>query len=173
MTEPFIGEIMLFGGNFPPLNWAFCDGQILSIQQHTALFALLGTTYGGNGTTNFALPDLRGRAPVHQGQGPGLSARTIGEQGGAEAVTLIGNQLPTHSHQARAAPVDGDRDSPAGAYWAPWSDTPYAAEPVNRVPMHPAAVNPVVGAGQPHENRSPFLALNFVIALAGIFPSFE
>ncbi len=119
------------------------------------------------------LPDLRGRAPVHPGQGPGLTPRVLGEQAGSELVTLIGNQLPTHTHQARAATADGTRNSPAGGYWAPWSDTPYAAGAVTRVAMHPAAVNPVPGSGQPHENRSPFLAVGFAIALAGVFPSFE
>lgn len=172
MSEPFVGEIMMFGGNFAPLGWAFCDGRVLPIQQNTVLFSLIGTTYGGDGQTTFALPDLRGRAPVHQGQGPGLSPYVIGERGGAEAVTLIGAHLPTHTHQPRATGVDGTVDSPAGAYWAPWSDTPYAGEPVGRTPMHPAAITPA-GGSQPHENRSPFLAMNFVIALQGNFPSFD
>lgn len=173
MTEPFLGEIMIHGCNFAPYQWAFCDGALLSIQQNTALYALLGTQYGGNGTTTFALPDLRGRAPIHVGQGAGLQPYVIGQAGGAEAVTLISNQLPTHSHQPRAATTDGSQDSPAGAYWAPWSDTPYAANPGARVPMSSAAINPAPGSGLAHENRSPYLAMNFVIALAGVFPSFE
>ncbi|GIJ74767.1 phage tail protein [Virgisporangium ochraceum] len=170
MSEPFIGEIRIVGWNFAPSQWAFCHGQLMNIQQNTALFALLGVTYGGNGTTTFGLPDLRGRAPVHQGTGAGLTPRTLGEQGGVEAVTLIGTELPTHTHQARASTVDGTLDSPSGAYWAPWSDTPYVGGPVARVPMNQAAVVPA-GSGQPHENRSPYLALNFVIALSGIFPT--
>jgi microcystin-dependent protein len=169
MSEPFIGEIRMFAGNFAPRHWAFCSGQLMSIAQNQALFSLLGTTYGGNGTQTFGLPDLRGRAPVHQGTGPGLSPRVIGEPGGTEAVTLISGQMPTHAHQARATAADGTQDSPAGAVWASWSDTPYTAGPGNAVPMNPAAVN-LSGGSAPHENRSPYLALSFIIALAGIFP---
>ena len=173
MTEPYIGEIMMCGFDYPPYQWAWCDGAIMSIQQNTALFALLGVQYGGNGTTTFALPDLRGRAPMNQGQGPALTPRTLGERGGSELVTLIGNELPTHTHQPRASTADGTRDSPADGYWAPWADTPYIGGAVSRVAMHPAAIDPASGSGLPHENRSPFLALGFAIALYGVFPSFE
>ena len=116
MSEAFIGEIRMFAGNFPPRGWQFCQGQLLSIAQNTALFSILGTTYGGNGQTTFALPDLRGRYPMQPGQGPGLSPRTLGEQGGSETVTLISNQMPAHTHSHTASGAQGDQVTPEGNF---------------------------------------------------------
>lgn len=170
MAEPFIGEIRMFGFNFAPSGWATCDGQLLSIAQNTALFSLLGTQFGGNGQTNFALPDLRGRVPLHQGQGPGLSPRTMGESSGSEAVTLLSSQLPAHTHP----------------FTPPCStDDPNAGSPKNNfpasvgTPIYATTANGNMGAGttgpaggsQPHSNLQPFLTVNFCIALQGIFPS--
>jgi microcystin-dependent protein len=166
--EPFIAEIRIFTGNFPPRGWAFCNGQILSISQNTALFSLLGTTYGGNGVTTFALPNLQGRFPMHPGQGAGLTPRTLGEDGGESVVTLTPANLAQHSHAMRAssegaasAPVNGLPGTPAAAkiYGATSNPTVLAD----------AAVSPSGGA-QPHNNMQPYLALNFIIALQGIFP---
>ncbi len=156
MTDPFLAEIRLFAGNFAPIGWAFCNGQILSIQQNTALFALLGTTYGGNGVSTFALPDLQDRVPIHTGGGqsaPGLSARTLGEVGGASSVTLLAGEMPHHGHAASSAVGSTDRATgnvPAvgGRY----------------------ADNPGTAQNQPHNNRPPYLGLTYLIALQGIFP---
>jgi microcystin-dependent protein len=178
--EPFLGQISIFGFNFAPRGWATCDGQILPIAQNTALFSLLGTTYGGNGQTTFALPDLRGRVPVHQGQGPGLSAYTIGEVTGTEAVTLITTQIPAHSHVAQsavnvAASSLAPSDDPSGA--VPTGGTQvniYTAAPDGTTKMNAGMVTTQVqpsGGSQPHENIQPLLCVNFCIALEGIFPS--
>ena len=180
MSEPFIGQIMLFAGNFAPRGWATCDGQILSIAQNTALFSILGTTYGGNGQTTFALPDLRGRAAIHQGQGPGLSQYSMGEVGGAETVTLIAPQMPAHNHtatltvNAAASPLSASDDPtnavPAGAS----GQNVYAGAPDGSTKMNAgmatAVINPA-GGSQPHENRHPYLCMTYCIALEGIFPS--
>lgn len=168
--DPFIGEIRMFGGNFAPKGWAFCNGQLLSISQNTALFSLLGTTYGGNGTTTFGLPDLRGRAPLHWGQGPGLSPYAQGEQGGQEQSTLIANQMPTHSHAANAASGGGNVTGPSGAVWAASTqrDTLYSNGGPGAT-MSPAAIGNA-GGNQPHENRQPYLTVSFIIALEGIYP---
>src|SRR5215831_4079907 len=116
MSEPFLGEIRMFGGNFAPRGWALCQGQLLSIAQNTALFSILGTTYGGNGQTTFALPGLRGRYPMQQGQGPGLSPRSLGEQGGSQTVTLLTNQMPAHTHSHLASAAQGDQVTPDGNF---------------------------------------------------------
>lgn len=173
MATPYIGEIRMFGGNFAPRGNAFCNGQIISIAQNTALFSLLGTTYGGNGQTTFALPNLQSRAPMHFGQGPGLSQRSLGEQDGVETVTLQTTQIPAHNHQATAQTGAGTQGSPAAATWATITvgrnQSPlYAPAPANTT-MNPAAIG-LAGGNQPHENMPPFLTINFIIATQGIFP---
>jgi microcystin-dependent protein len=172
MSEPFIGEIRMVGFNFAPRGWALCNGQILSIQQNTALFSLLGTTYGGDGRTTFALPDLRSRVPLHQGQGPGLSNRTLGEQSGQEAVTLTTAQLPAHAHSAQCSSGKGNTNSPTGKLWSKDAGVQSATYTGN-APDGAMAANAIgnTGNGQPHENMPPFLAVTFVIALEGIYPS--
>ena len=175
MSEPFIGEIRMFAGNFPPRGWQFCQGQLLSIAQNTALFSILGTTYGGNGQTTFALPDLRGRYPMQPGQGPGLSPRTLGEQGGSETVTLLTNQMPAHTHSHVASGAQGDQVTPEGHFNAVLVD-PNTQTPLNlyggtpSTTMNPASIG-AAGGSQPHNNMSPFLCVNFIIALEGIYPS--
>jgi microcystin-dependent protein len=170
MADNFVGEIRLVGFNFAPQGWALCNGQLLSIQQNTALFSLLGTQFGGNGTTTFALPNLQGSVPMDQGNGPGLTSRNMGETGGEESVTLLQNQLAAHNHapvQAVAGSSRSDKHSPVGAELAGHSTANvYAATPnANMAPL------PGNGQLQPHENRQPFLVMNFVIALNGIFPA--
>lgn len=172
MATPFIAQISLFAGNFAPRGWARCDGQLISIAQNTAVFSLLGTTYGGNGQTNFALPDLRGRSAVHSGEGPGLSERVLGETGGTEAHTLITSEMPAHSHSVAATTTDGNHYSPAGNLPAPdtaGGTTPYSAAAPNTT-MNPAMIRPA-GGGQPHNNRPPFLVVMHIMAMEGIFPS--
>lgn len=162
----FLGEIRLFAGNFAPMGWAFCDGSLLSISQNTALFSLIGTTYGGDGISTFGLPDLRSRVPIHAGPG-----YPLGQSGGVEAVTLTTAQLPAHTHLPRVSSAAGTQTSPAGNVWASGSGFPYAAPSVApNVTLDPAAVQPS-GGGQPHDNMVPFLAINFIIAMNGIFPS--
>jgi microcystin-dependent protein len=178
MSEPFIGQIMLFGGNFAPQGWAFCDGSLLSIAQNTALFSLLGTTYGGNGTTTFALPDLRGRAAVGFGQGPGLSNYDLGESTGSETVTLTVGQIAAHNHLVAANAAAATVPSPSGADLAQTVDSTrgavvntYSTPPMTApVTLDPATVKPSGGSGS-HSNIQPVLALNYIIALQGIFPS--
>jgi len=155
--EPFIGQVMLFAGTFAPQGWARCEGQIMSIAQNSALYSILGTTYGGNGTTTFALPDLRGRVPLGQGTGPGLSSYSTGETGGAETCTLIYNQIPAHVHEVAVGPASGD----AGV--ANVAGTASAVGGTSRT-------NPS-GGNQPHENRQPYIAMNYIIAIQGIYPS--
>jgi microcystin-dependent protein len=164
MSEPFLGEIKIISFNFPPKGWAFCNGQLLPINQNQALFSILGTTYGGDGRTTFALPDLRARTPLHVGNG-----FTLGERGGEEAHTLIVGELAAHTHTAIASSNTADQTSPANNYWAvSGTFTVYAASPNET--MDPQLVGPI-GGSQPHPNLSPYLVLNFVIALVGIFPS--
>jgi len=165
MAEPFLSEIRIFSFNFPPKGWATCSGQLLPINQNQALFALLGTTYGGNGQTNFALPDLRGRVPIHEGSG-----HTLGESGGQAAHTLTTSEMPTHNHLPNANSADGALQSPTGNFLGSNSERPYTADAVNLVAMNPTGTSNV-GGSQAHENRMPGLALNFCIALQGIFPS--
>ncbi len=176
MSDPFVGEIRMVGFNFAPVGWALCDGQLLSIAQNTALFSLLGTTYGGNGTTNFALPDLRGRIPLHQGQGPGLSPYVLGQSSGSENVTLTNAQMPAHSHTLAAASVVGGSASPQNNFIAEVLD-PNTGAGVNAFnttsnggTMNPGAIS-TSGGNQPHNNIQPYLCVNFIIALQGIFPS--
>jgi microcystin-dependent protein len=172
VAEPFIGQISIFAGTFAPRGWAFCDGQLLSIPQNTALFSLMGNTYGGDGRSNFALPDLRGRGPLGSGQGPGLSQRPLGQSGGTQSVTLTQAQMPGHAHAAQCSSVGDGGSSPAATIWGKaQGDTPYVEGPnaVGTNPMSPAALANS-GGGQPHNNMPPFLALNFIIALQGVFP---
>jgi microcystin-dependent protein len=176
MSEPFIGEIRMVGFNYAPQNWALCNGQLLPISQYAALFSLLGTYYGGNGTTSFALPDLRGRVPLSMGQGAGLSNYEIGQNGGTEAVTLVQPQMPAHSHSVAVNNSLGSTANPTNAFPAEF----YTGDPRNpslingyatssNANLAPTAVS-TVGGSQPHENRQPYLAVNFIIALYGIFP---
>jgi len=166
MSQPYIGEIRMFGGNFAPAGWSFCHGQLLPIAENEALFFLIGTTYGGDGESTFALPDLRGRIPIHQGNG-----FILAEMAGAETVTLTTNQIPTHSHsaQAVATSVAADRRNPKGAQFAQPREPAYAA-PGTTVPLN-AFASGTVGGSQPHENMQPFLCVNFIISLFGIFPT--
>jgi len=171
--EPFLGEIIMFGGNFAPRGWALCDGQLLPIAQNTALFSILGTTYGGDGRTTFGLPELRGRAPIHAGHGPGLSDVRLGQKGGLETVTLTQAQMPAHNHsaitQAAANPGRGTvTTTPTGAYlaeggsYAPSKDVQMATDGIT-------VGN--TGNSAAHENRPPYQAVNYIIALQGTFPS--
>jgi microcystin-dependent protein len=171
MDTPYIAAILLFAGNFAPRGWAFCQGQILSIAQNTALFSLLGTTYGGNGQTTFALPDLRGRVPIHPGAGPGLPNYTLGEMAGSPSTTLLITNLPAHNHTLTAFSEAGDTAAPAGALLANTGalDKEYKTTG-SAVTMGPTAIG-VTGGSQPFNIMQPYLALNYIIALEGIFPS--
>jgi microcystin-dependent protein len=169
--DPFVAEIRIFPFNFAPKGWAFCDGQILPLSQNTALFSLLGTTYGGDGKSNFALPDLQGRAPMHPGQGPGLSLHDLGETGGSETVSLLTSEIPAHSHALDANTQPGEDAAPQGenlgrTVGAQLYQTDTAA---NIVVTAPQALAPA-GGSQPHNNLMPYLALNFCIALQGVYP---
>ncbi len=170
MSDVFVAEIRIFPFNFAPTGWAMCNGQIMAIQQNTALFSLLGTTYGGNGTTTFALPNLQDSAPMHQGQGAGLTPRVLGELGGASAVTLITSELPTHTHPVNASTAPGVRNSPVNNTpgTAPAS-TPAYHSGTSNTSMHPLSTTPT-GGSLPHNNMPPYLTLNFCIAMQGIYP---
>jgi len=172
--DVYIGTILLFAGNYPPLGWMFCAGQLLSITQNQALFAVLGTMYGGNGTTNFALPDLRGRVPVGVGQGIGLSTVEINQQGGAETVTLTPNQMPIHSHLLNAASTQTSA-TPIGNLPAPvpGDESNLAAFGSDVAGQMAANAITAAGQGQAHENRQPYLGLNYIIAVQGLFPPHE
>lgn len=173
MSEPFIAEIRIFAGNFAPRNWAYCDGQLLPIQQNTSLFSLIGTIYGGDGRNTTALPNMQGRAPMHPGQGPGLTDRVLGEIIGQEAVTLSSAELPNHSHTARAATALANSSSPSNTVVMARSQGGVIYEPnatANLVDMAAQALTPS-GNNQAHANDQPFLALNFIIALAGMYPA--
>jgi microcystin-dependent protein len=169
--DPFVAEIRIFAGNFPPLGWALCNGQLLPISQNTALFSLLGTTYGGDGKTNFALPNLQGCAPMHPGQGPGLSDHVLGETGGQTTVTLLPSQMPAHAHSPVGSATAGTTGSPANAVWsaAGRGRPPFYAAGAPNVSLSPSAVG-AAGGNQPHNNMSPYLGLTFIIALQGVFP---
>lgn len=169
MAEPFIGQITLFAGNFAPRGWAFCDGQLLSIAQNTALFSILGTTYGGNGQTTFALPDLRGRVPVHPGQGPGLTNRSLGENSGTERVKLEAGHMPAHSHPVRATTGAATAKTPTANLLASVSGRNIYGSNGN-TQMAGGMIRDT-GGGQAHSNMQPWLGLNYIIALEGIFPS--
>lgn len=171
-----MAQIMAFGGNFAPVSWAFCHGQLIPISQNTALFALLGTTYGGNGQTTFGLPDLRGRVPIGAGQGPGLPNYELGQTSGNETVTLTANNMPAHNHQAVASvgvtSVSPTSDEPAGAILTSTDDSFYSAASQANGSMAPGtATLAPAGAGAAFNIRKPFLAINYVICLQGIFPS--
>ncbi|MEO8493740.1 MAG: tail fiber protein [Planctomycetota bacterium] len=166
MADPFVAEIRIFPFNFAPKGWAFCNGQILPLSQNTALFSLLGTTYGGNGQSTFALPDMQGNAPMHPGQGPGLSLHDLGEVGGTETVTLLTTEIPAHSHAANMSIRPGDGLNPTGL--APGTgNNMYIDNNNNLVQL---AALPPAGGDQPHNNMMPYLTLNFNIALQGVFP---
>jgi microcystin-dependent protein len=173
--EPFIGEIVMFGGNFAPRGWALCDGQLLSISSNSALFSLLGTTYGGDGRTTFALPDLRGRFAMHPGNGPGLSTRRLGEKSGAETTILNLNQIPSHSHTTtvNAFSSEGDSTTPDNNIWAKsgQGDPDYYTGEDNRTMSVDAVQIANAGGSQAHSNMPPFLGVNYIIALEGLFPS--
>jgi microcystin-dependent protein len=173
MANPFVAEIRIFCGDFAPKGWAFCNGQILPISQNTALFSLLGTTYGGDGKSNFALPNLQGTFPMHPGSGPGLTPRTLGDASGTASVTLLESQMPTHSHAPFASSDPATSESPvAGANGA-------VMLAATTVPVYGALTEPTflaeaaigsAGGSEAHQNRQPYLALNFIIALQGVFP---
>ncbi|HEX8903596.1 MAG TPA: tail fiber protein [Longimicrobiaceae bacterium] len=172
MSDQFLAEIRIFPFNFPPTGWAFCDGQIMPLSQNTALFALLGTVYGGDGKSTFALPDLQGSAPMQPGQGQGLSDRVLGEQSGVESITLLQSEIPVHTHTLRADNLDpADQPVPSPARVLAQSQNVFAYQPstANLTMMAPQALAPA-GGGLPHNNMQPYLTLNFCIALQGIFP---
>jgi len=168
MADPFVAEIRIFAGNFAPTGWAQCNGQLLPISQNTALFSLLGTTYGGNGQTNFALPNLQGRAAMHAGQGPGLSDRQLGETGGTDTETLNLAQMPAHTHPLNAVGA-ATTGTPSNAVALGQASAQIYRPPTNTVAMADNALLPA-GGGQPHNNRQPLLAMNYIIALQGVFP---
>jgi microcystin-dependent protein len=170
MAEPFLGEIRMFAGNFPPKNWAFCNGQILAIQQNTALFSLLGTNYGGDGRTTFALPNLQNAVPIHWGQAPGMSDRVIGETGGALTVSLTQAEMATHTHSPLASTAAGALGPPTNACWSTSSSRDKQfANVTPDVAMAQGLLDPA-GSGLPHDNLFPVLTVTYIIALAGIFP---
>ena len=170
MADPFLGEIRAFAGNFAPLGWALCQGQVLPIAENDALFALIGTTYGGDGQTTFALPNLAGRIPIHQGTGPGLTRRAMGEAGGSEAVALGVQQLPTHNHTAIGANSGADKVGPAGAFWSTDPGGNSGAYSTMAGSQMAGGAIGIAGGGQAHANLQPFLVLNYIIALEGLFP---
>lgn len=171
MSDPYTGEIRMFAGSFAPVGWAMCDGQLLAVSQNDALFSLFGTTYGGDGRTTFGLPDLRGRVPIHTGTGPGLTPRALGSAGGAEAVTVTTDQLPSHTHQMQASDDTNVVADPSGAV---------LGHPVNNVYRSPFGTPNFeldkstlgqAGGGSSHSNLAPTLCVNFIVALYGIYPS--
>jgi len=171
MADPFVAEIRIFPFNFAPRGWAWCDGQLLPLSQNTALFSLLGTTYGGDGESNFALPDLQGRAPMHPGQGPGLSLHDLGEQSGSETVSLLQSEIPSHSHGLRVNSEDTDSRKPANHLLGkPQRGMIYQTNTsANLVSMSEHSLAPA-GGDQPHNNMMPYLTFYFCIALQGVFP---
>jgi microcystin-dependent protein len=170
MADPFVAEIRIFPFNFAPKGWAWCDGQLLPLSQNTALFSLLGTTYGGDGKSNFALPDLQGRAPMHPGQGPGLSLHDLGETGGSETVSLLESEIPAHSHSVRASIDDADLTipQPTRSMAKTAGQNLYTATATLN-PMAPESLPPA-GGDQPHNNMQPYLTFYFCIALQGVYP---
>jgi microcystin-dependent protein len=171
MTDQFVGEIRMFAGNFAPTGWALCNGQLLPISQNTALFSLLGTMYGGDGKSTFALPDLQGSVPLNSGAGAGLSQRFQGEMGGVSAVTLLQSEIPAHNHQAMGAASAGPT-SPQNATWgtqAGRTPPPTYSSAAPTATMNPQALG-LTGGSQPHNNMQPYLVVTFIIAMQGIFP---
>jgi microcystin-dependent protein len=174
VTDPFLAEIRIFAGTFAPRGWALCNGQLMSISQNTALFSLLGTTYGGDGRVTFGLPNLQGSTPMQQGQGPGLSARYLGEIGGEQYVTLLQSEMAQHTHTALSVDAGGDKTDPTGNTWATArtsrsGDPLYSLGQAANLTMAAQSTN-VTGGSQPHNNMQPYLTLTFIIALQGIFP---
>jgi len=172
MSEPFIAEIRIFAGDFSPRGWAFCDGQLLPIAQNTALFSLIGTTYGGDGRTTTALPNLKGRAPMHPGRGPGLTSRRLGERGGVETVTLTDAQMPSHSHAIRAADTNGSTATPDNnSFSRSTSGNAYQTNSSTSLVAMDSGMLQNTGGNQPHNTLQPYLAMNFIIAIVGLYPS--
>lgn len=175
MSSPYLGEVRIFAGNFAPYGWAYCQGQLMSISQNTALFSLLGTTYGGDGQSTFALPDLRGRAPIHFGQGPGLSLFVQGQVGGTESVTLTSSQMPQHNHALPVStnPVETTVPGTSVALGQLTSGALYTQPPSSGNPDVNLGASSIslAGGSQPHSNLQPYLVLNYIIAVAGIFPA--
>jgi len=169
MSEPFVGEVRMFAGNFAPRGWAFCDGQLLAVSQNDALFSLFGTIYGGDGRTTFGLPDLRGRIPIHAGTGPGLSPRRLGAKGGAEKVTLTVNQLPSHSHPLQATSANASSRNPSGLGLSRAQFDAYHEDLDPLTLSNKSVTN--VGGSRSHTNLQPFLCINYIVALFGIYPS--
>lgn len=168
--DPFVGEIRLFAGTFAPRGWLVCNGQLLPIRQYTALFSLLGTTYGGDGTTTFALPNLIGRAAIHEGAGPGLTPRSLGAQVGEAATTLQTTQLPNHTHVTAAISATANSADPTGRIWAnPGGRSQKIYSDKSDTPLNAGLVAPS-GGGQPHNNLQPYLELNYIVAIEGVFP---
>jgi microcystin-dependent protein len=174
MSSPFVAEIRMFGFNFPPVGWAFCNGQLLPISQNTALFSLLGTTYGGNGVSTFQLPNMQNNAPMHPGQGPGLSLHDLGETGGSETVTLLLTEIPAHGHPVTASASQGLLNTPSATTGLARSKAgdAYVTQTPQPPPLVQMNANTIgsTGGSQPHNNLMPYLALNFCIALQGVFP---
>lgn len=171
MADPFIAEIRIFPFNFAPRGWAWCDGQLLPLSQNTALFSLLGTTYGGNGKSNFALPDLQGRVPMHPGQGPGLSLHDLGEQGGSQTVTLLESEMPAHAHTLTGGNAQATVNTPDGDSSISRTDGAmvYSSGKPTTIPMSNEEIVPA-GGSSPHNNLQPYLTMYFCIALQGVFP---
>lgn len=167
--DPFVAEIRIFPFNFAPKGWAWCDGQLLPLSQNTALFSLLGTTYGGNGSSNFALPDLQGKAPMHPGQGPGLSLHDLGETGGSETVSLLESEIPSHSHTVMVGAFNSQSTSAAANVTGRGNPTPIYATTFTGVSMGASGLAPA-GGNQPHNNMMPYLTFYFCIALQGVYP---
>jgi microcystin-dependent protein len=170
--DPFVAEIRIFPFNFPPKGWAFCDGQIMPISQNTALFSLLGTTYGGDGKSNFALPNMQGNAPMAPGQGPGLSLHDLGETGGSDTITLVQSEMAMHSHQLLANAVAGDTNAPSPnvSLTRSHNATAYQSNTTQNIVQFSVQALTPTGGGQPHNNLMPYLTLNFCIALQGVYP---
>ena len=172
MADPFVAEIRIFAGNFAPKGWALCDGQLLPISQNTALFSLVGTFYGGDGKSTFALPDLQGRAPMHQGQGAGLTDRFLGESGGSQTVTLLTSEIPLHTHQAQGNAGGGNNVSAVNNAWSTLGATrtpPPLYSASQNTQMSGLALS-IAGGSLPHNNMPPYLGLTFIIAMQGVFP---
>jgi microcystin-dependent protein len=172
MSNQFVGQLQLVGFNFAPVQWAFAAGQLLPISQNTALFSLLGTQYGGNGTSNFGLPNLQGNCAIGQGSAPGLSTYDIGDTGGTTAVTLISSQMPSHSHASRGLTSRAEVTDPTNAAFGQSDGLAYStASQPSLTPLNPSALAPFNGGNQPHNNLMPYLSMNWIIALSGVFPS--
>jgi microcystin-dependent protein len=169
MSDPFVAEIRMFAGNFAPTGWALCNGQLLPLSQNTALFSLLGTTYGGDGKSTFALPNLQDSAPMQPGQGAGLSLYDLGQQGGVPNVTLLESEMPLHNHIANAKTSLGNSQTPADQTWAGSSIVKQYVNTAPNTPMSPSALSPT-GGSLPHNNLAPFLVVTFIIAMQGVFP---